>query len=290
MDDVVTVGLDGSVESRAAARWAAGEAARRRLPLRLLHAWPMLAPEVLGTPPEADQNYWAKVIVHDVHAEVAERYPDLSVVDALVASDAEAALLDASAQSTLLVLGSRGLSHTACFFLGDTSMTIVAMAERPVALVRAAAPRPSPVQPRGAGAVVVGASLHGDCGDLLEFAFEAAALRGVPLHAVHGRSLPVEAYVPWAADPDALERVTVDARHRLEQALRPWHERFPGVRVVEYVVLESPARAVVEAASAAELLVIGRRRQRHTLAPRLGNVAHAAAHHASCPVVIVPHD
>ncbi|WP_308303852.1 universal stress protein [Streptomyces sp. CB02959] len=51
MDDVVTVGLDGSAESRAAARWAAEEAARRRLTLRLLHAWPMLAPEAVGTPP-----------------------------------------------------------------------------------------------------------------------------------------------------------------------------------------------------------------------------------------------
>ncbi|MFE7300101.1 universal stress protein [Streptomyces sp. NPDC057579] len=289
MDDVVTVGLDGSAESRAAARWAAEEAARRRLTLRLLHAWPMLAPEAVGTPPEVDQNYWAKLIVHDVHAEVADLYPDLPVAEDLVASDAEAALLDASTRSRLLVLGSRGFSHAACFFLGDTSMTIVAMAERPVALVRAGT-RSSPVPPRGAGAVVVGISLHGNCDDLLEFAFEAAALHDAPLHAVHGRSLPVEAYVPWAAGPDARETITADIRQRLEQVLRPWRDKFSGVRVIDNVVLASPARAVVEAASAAELLVIGRRRQHRPLAPRLGNVAHAAAHHASCPVVIVPHD
>ena len=38
----VTVGLDGSDESLAAARWAAGEAALREVPLRLVHVeeWP----------------------------------------------------------------------------------------------------------------------------------------------------------------------------------------------------------------------------------------------------------
>lgn len=34
----ITVGIDGSPESRAAARWAAGEAGLRQVPLRLVHA------------------------------------------------------------------------------------------------------------------------------------------------------------------------------------------------------------------------------------------------------------
>ncbi|MFI6471212.1 universal stress protein [Streptomyces sp. NPDC050516] len=35
----IVVGLDGSRESVAAADWAAREALRRGLPLRLIHAW-----------------------------------------------------------------------------------------------------------------------------------------------------------------------------------------------------------------------------------------------------------
>ncbi|MFE9767695.1 universal stress protein [Streptomyces sp. NPDC005808] len=36
----VGVGVDGSDESRAAVAWAGREAVRRRLPLRVVYAWP----------------------------------------------------------------------------------------------------------------------------------------------------------------------------------------------------------------------------------------------------------
>ncbi|MFE6691813.1 universal stress protein [Streptomyces sp. NPDC057743] len=289
MESLVTVGLDGSAESLAAAHWAAEEADRRKATLSLLHAWPMLAPEAVGTPPEVDQNYWAKLIVHDAHVELHDQYPDLRIAEDLVAADAVTALLDVAHRSQLLVLGSRGLSHAASFFLGDTSMDVVAQAECPVALVRAGLDQDAQAAPR-TGGVVVGVSLHGPCDELLRFAFQTAAAREVPLHVVHGRSLPVAVYVPWALDPDAISEITADARKELDEALRPWRGRFAGVSVVDVVRLESAARAVVHEAATADLLVLGRRRQRPALAPRLGNVAHAAAHHAPCPVAVVPHD
>ncbi|MFF4948757.1 universal stress protein [Streptomyces chattanoogensis] len=289
MEQVVTVGVDGSPESLTAARWAADEARRRKLTLRLLHAWPLLAPAPVGTPPEVDQNYWAKRIVHDAQTDIRERYPGLPVVEDLVAADAATALLSAAAQSRMLVLGSRGLTHAESFFLGDISMEVVARAEQPVVLVRAGmSEEPAPATREGS--VVVGLSLHGPCDSLLRFAFDTAAVHDVPLHAVHGRSLPVQAYVPWGVDPDVTQAITEDVEKQLSETLRPWLKEFPGVRVVENVQLESPARALVHAASSSDLLVIGRRTQRPTLAPRLGNVAHAAAHHAACPVAIVPHD
>ncbi|WP_369360715.1 universal stress protein [Streptomyces sp. cg2] len=290
MEPVLTVGLDGSPESLAAAHWAAAEAERRKLTLRLLHAWPLLAPEPPPVLAEVDQNYWAKRIVHKARAELQARHPAVTVVGNLVADDARNALLQAASESEMLVLGSRGLGTVESYFLGDVSTAVVARAERPVVLVRAGVGErePSPV-PRAAGDVVVALKLHGPCDDLLAFAFGAAAARDVPLRAVHGRSVPLHAYVPWGVDHTITEEITQDVRKRLNRVLGPWREQFPGVVVTDAVRLESPARAVVRAAEGAGLLVVGRREHRPALAPRLGPVAQAAIHHARCPLAVVPH-
>ncbi|MEU2429353.1 universal stress protein [Streptomyces sp. NPDC007861] len=291
MEPVITVGLDGSAESLAAARWAAEEAERRRFTLRLLHAWPLLAPEPPRGPAEIDQNYWAKRIVHNARAELQARHPGLSVVGNLVAEDAQDALLQAASESEMVVLGSRGLTPVESYFLGDVSMPVLTRSERPVVLVRAErrAGGPPPV-PGTAGPVVVALKLHGPCDDLLGFAFTSAAARGVPLRAVHGRSVPLYAYTPWGVDHDATDEITREAQQRLGNALQPWREKFPGVEVVDAVRLDSAAKAVVGDSESAGLLVVGRRRHRPPLAPRLGAVAEASVHHARCPVAVVPHD
>lgn len=291
MERVLSVGLDGSPESLAAAHWAADEAERRNLTLRLLHAWPLLAPEPTHVPSEIDQNYWAKRLIHTARTELQAHHPGLTVVGDLVADDAQNALLRAASESEMLVLGSRGLTSVESYFLGDISMSVVAHAERPVVLVRADRREAGHTAESDApGDVVVALKLHGPCDELLEFAFTTAAARSVPLRVVHGRSVPIHAYAPWGLDHTVTQEERQDAQKGLSQALRPWIEKFPGVAVADTVRLDSPARAVVGAAAGAELLVVGRRKHHPPLAPRLGPVAQAAAHHARCPVVVVPHD
>ncbi|MFE6828482.1 universal stress protein [Streptomyces sp. NPDC057690] len=288
MQPVVTVGLDGSPESLAAARWAADEAQKRRLTLRLLHAWPLLAPEPAHATSEVDQNYWAKRLVHTAKAELQARHPDLTVVGSLVADDARKALLQAASESEMIVLGSRGLEPIESYFLGDVSMPVVARAERPVVLVRAES-REEPARQMTASRVVVALKLHGSGDDLLDFAFHSAAARQVPLLAVHGRSVPLHARVPWGVDHAATEEMTREAQQELSAVLRPWREKYPQVDVADSMRLASPAKAVLNAAEGAGLLVVGRRTHRQGAAPHLGPVAHAALHHGRCPVAVVPH-
>lgn len=289
MQPVVTVGLDGSPESLAAARWAADEAEKRKLTLRLLHAWPLLAPEPTHVPSEVDQNYWAKRLVHTAQAELQARHPGLSIVGNLVADDAQKALLQAASESEMLVLGSRGLEPVESYFLGDVSMPVVARAERPVVLVRVQTGGEG-AAPASAGRVVVALKLHGSSDDLLDFAFHTAAARGAPLQAIHGRSVPLHARVPWGVDHNVTEEITRDALKELGKALRPWREKYPHVDVADGIRLETPAKAVVRATEGAALLVVGRREHRPGLAPHLGPVAQAAIHHGRCPVAVVPHD
>ncbi|MFI5797865.1 universal stress protein [Streptomyces sp. NPDC051677] len=289
MQPAITVGLDGSPESLAAARWAADEAENRGLTLRLLHAWPLLAPEPARVTAEVDQNYWAKRLVHTAQAELRAHHPDLVVVGNLVAEDAQEALLQAASESEMLVLGSRGLEAVESYFMGDVSMPVVARAERPVVLVRAEPTAEGPA-PAAAARVVVALKLHDSGEELLDFAFHTAAARGVALLAVHGRSVPLHARTPWGADHEVAEEMTRKTQKELSRALRPWHEKYPQVEVADSIRLASPAKAVVQAAEGSALLVVGRRAHRHGVAPHLGPVAHAALHHGRCPVAVVPHD
>lgn len=81
-----------------------------------------------------------------------------------------------------------------------------------------------------------------------------------------------------------------EAQKQLSKALRPWREKYPQVEVADSIRLASPAKAVVQAAEGAALLVVGRREHRTGLGARLGPVAQAAIHHGRCPVAVVPHD
>jgi nucleotide-binding universal stress UspA family protein len=127
---------------------------------------------------------------------------------------------------------------------------------------------------------------------LLEFAFAAASERRAPLRAVRAWNLPpLSAYRPESLrllDKDG--GIEAHERKVLAEAVRPWREKFPDVRVTEHVEIGSGAEVLLSASSEAVLLVVGRRTHRPLIATRLGHVAHAALHHARCPVAIVPHD
>ncbi|MCZ1005714.1 universal stress protein [Streptomyces lydicus] len=73
--EVITVGLDGSPESLAAAHWAADEADRRQWALRLLHAWILPAAGAPQAPADRDRNDGAREVVRRARDEVRERHP-----------------------------------------------------------------------------------------------------------------------------------------------------------------------------------------------------------------------
>jgi len=289
MKDLITVGLDGTLQSLSAALWAAREAELRKARLRLLHAWILLAPEPTGAPSEeAEENYWPHRIIDEARTAVASSHPDLPVDVGLVRGEPSDALAKAAEQSDLLVLGSRGLGAAARFTLGEIGLELVTRTAVPTVLVRAQQDTPARI---GSGNVTVGVSLHAACDGLLAFAFETAARRAVALRAVHGRHLPAYAYNRGGGvDRIAAEESAQSARDELAAVLRPWRAKFPDVHVDEQVIMESPAPALLHGTPNAELLVVGRRHGGRLLPPRIGHVVQAAVHHAPCPIVVVPHD
>ncbi|WP_312870195.1 universal stress protein [Streptomyces himalayensis] len=285
----ISVGVDGSPESLAAAEWAAREATLRGAPLRIAHAWLWQSLDLPLVQDREAQAQSAHAVLREAESRVAGRYPDLPVTAEMLSGTPVDALLNEAARSDMLVLGSRGHGALVGFLLGSYGQQVIAAATRPVVLVRAHHGETDGLEGRE---VLVGQQGGPeDSEDVLAFAFEAAAARGATVRAVRAWSLPpLYAYSPGSMrlldEAGGLEPFEKKA---LGEALAPLRERFPGVPVIEHVEIGSAGQVLLSAASRAELLVVGRRVRRSPIGTHIGSVAHAALHHAACPVAVVPH-
>ncbi|MFF7442702.1 universal stress protein [Streptomyces sp. NPDC008122] len=290
MKRTLVVGVDGSPESRAAADWAAREAVRRDLPLRVVHAWlwqPLAYPLAQNRDAEARL---AEDILKETEGDLSHRYPGLTLTAEVLAELPVPALLRAAEDAEMLALGTRGHGALAGFLLGSYGQQVIAAAKCPVVSVRSAHGRPVALPEQGE--VVVGQQGGvADSSEVLRFAFEAAAAADAPLRAVRAwNSPPVYGYSlgpMWSADQfGGLEPYEKAA---LEQALEPWRLKYPEVEVVEHVEQGGGGHVLLTAASDARLLVVGRRVRESSVGVRVGSVAHAVLHHSVCPVAVVPH-
>lgn len=289
MTRAVVVGVDGSPESLAAADWAAGEAQVRGLPLRIVHAWlwqPLDIPVLQNRDAEAES---ARAVLREAEERVTHRHPGLDVRSEILSDTPVAALVAESGRAELLCLGTRGHGALLGFLLGSYGQQVIADATGPVVSVRAEDENPL-LAPDGDVVVGQQGSAEESAG-VLGFAFEAAAVRGVPLRAVRAWSLPpLYAWRPGSLalidDAGGLEPYE---RKALQEALAPWRERFPQVEVVEHVEIGSAGQVLLEQSASAGLMVVGRRARRGPVGTRIGSAAHAVLHHARCPVAVVPH-
>ncbi|EXU67851.1 universal stress protein UspA [Streptomyces sp. PRh5] len=290
MPHPITVGMDGSPESLDAADWAAREARWRQTPLRLVHAW-MLPPQTARTAqaPEV-RKAWAHKTLDDAEADLAARYPDVSVSTELLAETAVPALVAHGAGSQMLVLGSRGRGAVAGFLLGSIGLHVLGRAACPVVLVRHGGG--GQAQGAAGGDVVVGIQDPPGAAAPIEFAFATAAARGTGVRAVRAWALPpvFEYGMAYVRALDEAGGIEPGERKRLAQAVLLWREKYPQVPVTEHVEMGNAAEVLLTSAAGAGLVVIGRYSHRSAVGPRLGHVAHALLHHAACPVAVVPHD
>jgi nucleotide-binding universal stress UspA family protein len=137
--------------------------------------------------------------------------------------------------------------------------------------------------------IVVG--VDGSAGSVhaLEFALAEARSRGAEVKAVSAWHVPASAYntgwVPVGFDPGDFEKI---ARSALDKSLDAAGAAESGVSVTP-ILREGQAADVLGAeAHEADLLVVGSRGLGGFKGLLLGSVSQQCAHHASCPVAIVP--
>ncbi|WP_344655815.1 universal stress protein [Catenulispora subtropica] len=294
MSAPVVVAYDQTPHSKSAVAEAVREAVSRGTGLRIVHAYTTVERIPMGPfstvlpagNVEPTNRHDAEEILAELAAAIRADQPALAVETSAVPGEAAAAIVAQARDACLLVLGSRGRGGFTGLLLGSTSQRVLADAVCPVIVVH-----DTPSEPKGE--ILVGLDIDGPCDDLLEFAFDTAARLGTGLVAATVWTEPwAMAYAARLGDEDGLayEQARAD---RLKELLDPWRGKHPDVGVVArlYAAVRSgtAGTCLVEASTNADLLIVGARSEAgHRHANRLGPVAHAALHHAHCPVAVVP--
>lgn len=286
----IVVGLDGSPESMSAAHWAAHDAQLRGLPLHLVHAFTIPAVGMMGyTIPTGltDGLYAAgEQLLADATQQLHVLHPDLEITDRLVQADPRPALVEASRDAALTVVGNRGGGRIPEVVLGSVALHVTAHAHSPVAVipVAAAARTDGPIRLGVDGSRVSEAAVA--------VAFDEADRRRAPLQAV----------IVWddadlrglVAAGTPLDLVEDDKEHALlAEQLAGWRDKYPDV-VVEPVVRRGRAAAALlradESETPPQMIVVGSRGRGGFTGLLLGSTSHSLIGHSRWPVLVVrPH-
>lgn len=279
---MIVVGVDGSRAGLEAAVWAAREAELRGVPLRVANAIPQWACSSTGRGQYADVAAWVRDGAATVLGAALERIeaaaPRVRVDTAILAGDPRPALIEASENADLLVLGNHGLGGFRGLLLGSVAYGVAGHAACHVVVVREL-----PSAPRGE--VVAGVDGSPASAVVLDFAFAEAALRGADLKVVHAYS-PLDAGGGFAPLPDDFDDERVEVR-MVREVLAGRRELYPDVKVGEEVVRGHPVDVLRQASAGADLLVVGSHGYGEFGGLVLGSVSQGMLHHAICPLAVV---
>ncbi|WP_326822823.1 universal stress protein [Streptosporangium sp. NBC_01756] len=279
---MIVVGVDGSQSGLAAVSWAMREADMRGVKVRIVHVVPGWAYETPDDAPHVYVGCWmrqsAASVLADALRRAREERPWAEVESELLRGDPRLALIRASKDADLLVVGSHGLGGFGGLLLGSVALGVSGQATCPVAVIRRMR-----TQPRNE--VVVGIDGSPGGAATIEFAFAEADLRGADLRAVHAWSESVAECRPEGA-PARIDQAGAKWL-LLAEALTGQSERHPGVRHVEHVERGHPVEVLLRVSTGAGLLVVGSRGRCDVAGLLLGSVSHSLLHHAACPLVVI---
>ncbi len=292
----IVVGVDGSDAATGAALWAAAEAQRRGVALRLVHAYSVPADGIAlsDIAPEIDLQVResAGAILVGAQESVNKAFPGL-VVSTVLHQDSPVTVLNGeSASAVLTVVGSHGRHQLTEALLGSVAARVAEQAHGPIVVIRA---EDAGAERRDHGPVIVGLDGSEMSDDALAFAFEEAALRRVPLVAIrawdNGALDGFLGVYPLLVDPAAVDEQESGA---LAEQLTPWQQKYPEVAVRPMVVQGRPTAVLLRACSdpdrsghVASLVVVGSHGRGGFTGMLMGSVSRAVIAHAPCGVAVV---
>ncbi len=140
-----------------------------------------------------------------------------------------------------------------------------------------------------AGRIVVGVDGSDTSLAALRWALHEAELRGAALTVVHAwQHVYMGGIAGLAAYSIPQTELEQDAQIALDRAIKQAGPAPAGVDVTPILTEGKPATVLIDAAHGADLLVVGSRGHGGFAGLLMGSVSQQCAHHAPCPIVIVP--
>ena len=286
----IVAGTDGSPSSLVAVRWAAREAAMRRVPLTVVHiadslsvtastlAWPAgrVPAEVLEMQENESRN-----IVEEAKRAAADSTGDVrqKIATERFFGRPIPTLVDLSKEAELVVVGCRGRTGKHRRLLGAVSAGLVHHAHCPVAVIHDEVPQTSQISRLP---ILVGIDGSRASELAIAVAFNEASWRRVDLVALHiWRDADMSTV--FGVDSTAVQSA---ADKTLAESLAGWQERSPEVNIRRMVEFEQPAKHLLEQAERAQLVVVGSHGRGGFAGMLLGSVSTAVVQAARVPVIV----
>ena len=279
MTGAIVVGIDGSTQSQQAMEWAFEEARRTGAPLHLLHA---ASDSTYGG--HVDELFRdvliedAKELVAAAKDKVPDDLADRCLVEWVLGPPVEV-LVHAAEDARMVVVGSHGRGAVGAAALGAVGRHVARHASGPVVVVHTTS---------APGSRVVLGLDPATAEPAMKSAFEEAAARELPLTVVHAWKLPPLTGpglgIPMAGvEIDDIER---GERGTVDELVRTWAEKYPGVDVEVQIVRGDARKILVEASDNSELVVVGAHGRGWFSGLLLGSTSAAVSAHALSPVLI----
>ncbi|GAA1890145.1 universal stress protein [Williamsia serinedens] len=282
--DAICVGVDGSEEAITASRWAAHAALRESTALMIVHAYSPATVVDAAVPLPQEAIDAAVVDAHrladDAAAAAKSAAPGAAVEAVAMAGPPADVLEHLSGVARNVVVGTRHLSGIRRF-LGSVSSEVAAHARCPVTVVA------GPGVPGGPVVVATDATPISDAA--VAEGFRQASMHRTRLRIVHALTPP--AVITGPAVIATSEQLTTPARGALDEQIAQHQHRYPAMHVDETLIGGvDPARAILDAATGASMVVLGTHGRGRIRSLLLGSTSAAVLRRARWPVTFTHPD
>ena len=278
----IVVGIDGSAHGWAALAWAAERASKMSCPLHLIHAFapdiPMLG---FGSTDQSSLKEEGERLLSTARARAHAVDPTLTVTTSLPPGFASPALVKASHDAAMVVLGAVGHGLLSRATIGAVAQQVAAHATCPVVIVGHEG-RSEPPHHR----VVVGVDGSTASSAALHAAFDYAASQEAELVVVHAWE-PQGPEDPTLSTDSSWPAYESELEQRVGREIASSSTQHPAVKVHHEAVRSSPVAALIQAADTADLVVVGARGTGGFPGLHLGSVSSRLLGRTACPLVLV---